>query len=165
MLLCCLYKILILVSKYCVKNQDSSDKATFFQSSMVQCCWAPVNCKLSFMFLTNNGSSQFSPASVLHLLQGCVCIPWLQWCIIWVTIAFLSDQSSLAIFLRSLVSTRHFCADSCHWLDIFSFTDLLVSANLGDAYIRNPQIFPSSNHPFPQVYLIKIKSLCECVCV
>lgn len=45
-----------------------------------------------------NGSSQFSPASVLHLLQGCVCIPWLQWCIIWVTIAFLLRSKQCGYF-------------------------------------------------------------------
>lgn len=124
---------------------------------MVQCCWAPVNCKLSFVFLTNNGSSQCGPASVLHLLQGCVCILWLQWCVIWVTIAFLSDQSSLAIFLRPLVPTLALLHRQLPLTGYFLFYRP-ISANLGDAYMRKTQIFSSSNHLFPLFWYLNCTS-------
>ncbi len=51
MLSCTLRQILTLPSECHSRNQDSSDQATFFQSSIVQFWWSCVNCILCFLFL------------------------------------------------------------------------------------------------------------------
>ncbi len=48
-----LRQILTLPSECHSRNQDSSDQATFFQSSIVQCLWVCVNCSLRFLFLAD----------------------------------------------------------------------------------------------------------------
>ncbi len=53
MLSCSLRQILTLQSECCSRNRDSSDQATFFQSSIVQFWWSCVNCSLRFLFLSD----------------------------------------------------------------------------------------------------------------
>ena len=53
MLSCCLRQILTLPSECHSRNRDSSDQATFFQSSIVQFWWARANCSLSFLFVAD----------------------------------------------------------------------------------------------------------------
>ncbi len=57
MLSCSLLQILTLLSECCSRNRDSSDQATFFQSSIVQFYWACVNCCLRFLFLADRTST------------------------------------------------------------------------------------------------------------
>ncbi len=40
------------------RNQDSSDQATFFQSSIVQFRWACANCSLCFLFLADRSGTR-----------------------------------------------------------------------------------------------------------
>ncbi len=53
MLSCSFRQILTLPSECRSRNQDSSDQATFFQSSIVQFWWSCVNCSLRFLFLSD----------------------------------------------------------------------------------------------------------------
>ncbi len=86
MLSCSLCQILTLPSECHRRNQDSSDLATFFQSSIVQFWWSCVNCILRFLFLADRSGTRCD----LLLLEPicfrvwCVvcsemvfCIPWL----------------------------------------------------------------------------------------
>ncbi len=57
MLSCSLRQILTLPSECRSRNQDSSDQATFFQSSIVQFWWVCVNCILRFLFLSNRSGT------------------------------------------------------------------------------------------------------------
>jgi len=50
--------ILTLPSACCSRNRDSSDQATFFQSSIVQFWWACANCSLSFLFLADRSGTR-----------------------------------------------------------------------------------------------------------
>ncbi len=52
--------ILTLPSEFCSRNRDSSDQATFFQSSIVQFWWACVNCSLCFLFLADRSCNRCS---------------------------------------------------------------------------------------------------------
>ncbi len=58
MLSCSLRQILTLPSECCSRNQDSSDQATFFQSSIVQFWWAWVNCILRVLFLADRSGTR-----------------------------------------------------------------------------------------------------------
>ncbi len=58
MLSCSLRQILTLPSECRSRNRDSSDQATFFQSSIVQFCWACVNCILRFLFLADRSGTR-----------------------------------------------------------------------------------------------------------
>ncbi len=58
MLSCSLRQILTLPSECCSRNRDTTDKATFFQSSIVQLWWACVNCNLCFLFLADRNSTR-----------------------------------------------------------------------------------------------------------
>ncbi len=51
-------QILTLLSECHRRNRDSSDQATFFQSSIVQFCWACVNCSLRFLFLADRSGTR-----------------------------------------------------------------------------------------------------------
>ncbi len=73
MLSCSLCQILTLPSECRSRNQDSSDQATFFQSSIVQFWWACVNYILRFLFLAYRSALVWSSAAVAHLLQGSMC--------------------------------------------------------------------------------------------
>ncbi len=53
MLSCALCQILTLPSECRSRNQDSSDQATFLQSSFVQFWWSCVNCSLRSLFLAD----------------------------------------------------------------------------------------------------------------
>ncbi len=128
MLSCSLRQILTLLSEYHSRNRDSSDQATFFQSSIVQFWWACANCSLRFLFLADMRAPGvvfccYSPsASGFDVL----CIQ--KWysanlVVIWVNVAFLSSLTSLLILLWPLSSKRHFCPHNCRSLDIFSFLD------------------------------------------
>ncbi len=44
-------------SECCSRNQDSSDQATFFQSSVVQFWWSCVNCILRVLFLSDRSGT------------------------------------------------------------------------------------------------------------
>ncbi len=100
MLSCSLHQILTLPSECRSRNQDSSDQATFFQSSIVQFWWACKNCSLCFLFLSDRRCTR---CGLLPLLPICFrvqhvvhsemvfCIPWLQRVVVWVTVAFLSS--------------------------------------------------------------------------
>ncbi len=81
-----LFRILTLPSECRSRNQDSSDQAMFFQSSIVQFWWACVNCSLRFLFLADRSGTR---CGLLLLLPICFrvwrvvrsemvfCIPWL----------------------------------------------------------------------------------------
>ncbi len=62
---CSLSQIWPYLSECRSRNRDSSDQATFFQSSIVQLWWACVNCSLSFLFLADRSGTRCS----LLLLQ------------------------------------------------------------------------------------------------
>ncbi len=53
-----LRQILTLPSECCSRNQDSSDQATFFQSTIVQFLWACVNCILRVLFLADRSGTR-----------------------------------------------------------------------------------------------------------
>ncbi len=53
-----LHLLLTLPSECRSRNRDSSDQATFFQSSIVQVWWACVNCSLRFMFLADRSGTR-----------------------------------------------------------------------------------------------------------
>ncbi len=57
MLSCSLRQILTQSSE-CSRNRDSSDQATFFQSSIVQFWWICVNCILRVLFLSDRSSTR-----------------------------------------------------------------------------------------------------------
>ncbi len=57
---CSLYQILTLPSECCYWNRDSSDQATFFQSSIFQFWWACANCSLCFLFLADRSGTRWS---------------------------------------------------------------------------------------------------------
>ncbi len=69
---CSLCQILTLSSECCSRNQDSSDQATFFQSSIVQFWWACVNPPFSVLSWQER-HPVWSSAAVAHLLQGSTC--------------------------------------------------------------------------------------------
>ncbi len=58
MLSCSLRQILTLPSECCSRNRDSSDQATFFQSSIVQFWWSGVNCSLRVLFLSDRSGTR-----------------------------------------------------------------------------------------------------------
>ncbi len=68
MLSCSLRQILTLPSECRSRNRDSSDQATFFQSSIVQFWRACVNCSLRFLFLADRSGTRCG-----LLLQGSTC--------------------------------------------------------------------------------------------
>ncbi len=82
------------------RNRDSSDQATFFQSSIVQFCWVCVNYILRVLFLSDRSGTR---CDLLLLESICFrvrrvvcsemvfCIPWLYRVVIWVTVVFLSS--------------------------------------------------------------------------
>ncbi len=110
---CSLRQILTLPSECCRRNRDSTDQATFFQSSIVQFCCACVNCSLRVLFLR-------------RFLFFCCCKPicWVRLCVrlidgilhtlgcnewfIWVTVAFLSSNQSAHSPLTSDIN-KAFC--------------------------------------------------------
>ncbi len=61
MLSCSLRQILTLLSECRSRNRDSSDQATFFQSSVVQFWWVCVNCILRVLFLADRSGTRCSP--------------------------------------------------------------------------------------------------------
>ncbi len=58
MLSCSLHQILTLPSECCSRNRDSSDQATFFQSSIIQFWWACANFGLCFLFLADRSGTR-----------------------------------------------------------------------------------------------------------
>ncbi len=72
MLSCYLRQILTLPSECRSRNRDSSDLATFFQSSIVQIWWSCLNCILRFLFLADR-SGTWCGFLLLDLLQGSMC--------------------------------------------------------------------------------------------
>ncbi len=58
MLSCSLCQILTLPSECCSRNRDSSDQATFFQSSIFQFWWTCANCRLRFLFLGDRSGTR-----------------------------------------------------------------------------------------------------------
>ncbi len=73
MLSCSLCQILTLSSECRSRKRDSSDQATFFQSSIVQFWWACSNNSLCFLFLAEEWHPVWSSAAGAHLLQGLTC--------------------------------------------------------------------------------------------
>ncbi len=129
MLSCSLRQILTLTSECFSRNRDSSDQATFLQSSIVQFCWACVNCSLRFLFLADRSGTGvvfccWSPSAsgfdvlcvqscILHTLV--VMSGYLSYC----CLSIICNQSAHS----PLTSTRHFHPHNCRSLDIFSFSD------------------------------------------
>ncbi len=61
-------------SECCSRNRDSSDQATFFQSSIVQFWWSCVNCILRVLFLSDRSGTRCGLLLTgAHLLQGSTC--------------------------------------------------------------------------------------------
>ncbi len=132
MLSCSLHQILTLSSECWSRNRDSSDQATFFQSSIVQFWW--FLCELYPPCAALSWQERYpvwSSAAVARLLQGSTCCAfrdgilhilvvtsgYLSYC------CLLSSLTSLPILLWPLTSTRHFHPHNCRSLDIFSFSD------------------------------------------
>ncbi len=131
MLSCSLRQILTLPSECRSRNRDSSDQATFFQSSIIQFWCACVNCILRFLFLDDrNGTGVVfcccSPSAsgfdvmccvfrdgILHTLV--VTSGYLSYC----SLSIISNQSAHS----PLTSTRHLHPHNYRSLDIFSFSD------------------------------------------
>ncbi len=86
MLSCSLCQILTLPTECRSRNRDSSDKSTFFQSSIVQFWWACVNCSLRVLLLADRSGTRFGflllwpirfrVRRVVHS-EMVFCIPWL----------------------------------------------------------------------------------------
>ncbi len=97
MLSCSLHQILTLPSECRSRNRDSSDQATFFQSSIVQFWWACANCcSLRFQLLEDRSGTRCG--LLLHLFRDGI----LHILVVmsgWVTVAFLSSITSLSILL------------------------------------------------------------------
>ncbi len=55
---CSLHQILTLLSECRSRNRDSSEQATFLQSSIVQFWWVCVNCILRVLFLSDRSSTR-----------------------------------------------------------------------------------------------------------
>ncbi len=75
MLSCSIWQILTLPSECHSRNRDSSDQATFFQSSIVQ-FWLASLCELYPPFPVLRWQERhpvWSSAAVAHLLQGSTC--------------------------------------------------------------------------------------------
>ncbi len=132
MLSCSLHQILTLPSECCSRNRDSSDQATFFQSSIVQFCWACANLFGEPPFPVLGWQERhpvWSSAAEAHLLQGSTCrvfrdgilhtlvvtSGYLSYC----CLSIISNQSAHS----PMTSIRHFQPHNCRSLDIFSFLD------------------------------------------
>ncbi len=131
MLSCSLSQILTLPSECCSRNRDSSDQATFFQSSIVKFWWACVNCSLRFLFLADRSGTGVVFYCCSHLLQGSTCCVFRdgfqhtldEW-LFELLLLFISNQSAHIhhILLWPLTSTNIFVhTTAAHW--IFSFSD------------------------------------------
>ncbi len=133
MLSCTLRHILTLTSECRSWSWDSSDQATFFQSSIVQFWWACANCSLHFPVLSwQERRPVWSSAAVAHLLQCSTCCAfrdgilhslavksgYLSYC----CLSIISNQSAHSP-LTSDKSARHIRPHNCRSLDIFSFLD------------------------------------------
>ncbi len=67
MLSCSLCQILTQPSERCSRNRDSSDQATFFQSSIVQFWWPCVNCSLRNTQTSPSGTNNHSMFKVTYI--------------------------------------------------------------------------------------------------
>ncbi len=129
MLSCSLRQILTLPSECRSKNQDSSDQATFFQSSiLVILCELYPACPV---LIWQERHPVWSSAAGAHLLQGLTCCVFRDGILhtLVVTSGYLSYccpsiiPTSLPILLWPLTATRHFRPHNCSSLDIFYFQD------------------------------------------
>jgi len=117
---CCLHQILTLPSKRRSRNQDSSDQATFFQSSIVQFWGVCVNCSLSFLFVADRITPVWCSAAVAYLLQGLMCCAFrdalLQTLVVTSGLSYccLSNNANQS-GQSPLTSTRHFWPHNCHF--------------------------------------------------
>ncbi len=125
MLSCSLRQILTLPSECRSRNRDSSDQATFFQSSIVQSWWTCANCILRFLFLADRSSTRCG----LLLLQGLTCCAFRDGILHTLVVmsghlsyCCLSSLTILPILLWPLTSTRPFHPHNCCSLDIFCFS-------------------------------------------
>lgn len=80
----------------------------------VQFWWDFAKCSLGFLLPADTRANQCG--LLLHLL---FCVPWLERVDIWVTVAFLSGQSSSVH--SHLTSTKHFHPENRGSLGVFSF--------------------------------------------
>ncbi len=114
---CSLHRILTLPSECRSRNRDSSDQATFSQSSVVQFWWSCVNCILRVLFFSDRSGTRCG----LLLLGSTCCVfrdgilqilvvtsGYLSYC----CISIISNQSVHS----PLTSTRHFCPTAAHWI-------------------------------------------------
>ncbi len=67
------YTVVIKRWTCCSRNRDSSDQATFFQSSIVQFWWVCVNCILNAVLIWPERHPVWSSAAGVHLFQGSTC--------------------------------------------------------------------------------------------
>lgn len=98
--------------------------------------WLNLWLELSLLFLSGRSSVVFSccsqSASRSDVCSEMVfCLPWLQWVVIWLTVASLSSWTSLTILLQFLASTRHFCRENCHWW-------LCVKVPVDQLFLKHP---------------------------
>ncbi len=127
---CSLRQILTRSSECRSRKRDSSDQATFFQSSIVQFWWVCVNCSLHFPFLSlQERHPMWSSAAVAHLLQGSTCCVFrdailhilvvssvfFSYC----CLSIISNQSAHS----PLTSTRHFHPHNLPLTGYFLFSD------------------------------------------
>ncbi len=120
---------------------DSSDMATFFQSCIVQFWWAHTNYSPSFLFLNDR-----SGTGVVFCCFKVVCSEMLFYIVhtsfvgvvIWVTVAFLSAQTSLAILLWPLASMRPIFAHraATHW--VFSLFQTILCKPYRQLFVKIP---------------------------
>jgi len=92
----------------CTSMMRISRSFSFFQSSIVQFWWACVNCSLSFLLLADRSGPRCGLLLLQPIFFKIFCIPWLEWVLIWVPVAFLSSGTSRPILLWPLTPTRHF---------------------------------------------------------
>ncbi len=114
MLSCSLRQILTLPSECRSRNRDSSDQATFFQSSIVQFWWTCVNCSLRFLFLADLHQGSMGCVfrdGILHTLV--VTSGYLSYC----CLSIISNQSAHS----PLTSTRHFLSTQLPLTGYFLF--------------------------------------------
>ena len=108
----------------------------------------PAYCSLGFLFLAEqNRTLTCSFAVVAHPPQRVV---------IWVSVAFLSAQTSLAILHWLLSSTRRFCLQSCCSPDVFLFFTLFWVNSQEITCYRNAQTSPSGTNNQATVEITQI---------
>ncbi len=129
-----LYQILTLPSECRSRNRDSSDQATFFQSSIVQFWWVCVNCILCFCSYLSGAAPGVVFCCWSHLLQGSTCCVFRDGSA-YLVVKWLLSYCCLSIILTSLPFSsdinKAFCPHNWRSLDISLFWTILCKPRDG----------------------------------